>query len=471
MARYFAVLLATSGLVSAIVHPLPNLTDMSVDQRAAITTTCVLAGTIIWWLPWDRWPRSALLVIPPIGLGVKMWANLMGGLGPYSYSIHFVLIYVWMGVALPRWTPLWFSPLLAIAYGVPLLLRGDPRQTASLAMVLPICVVIGESVAWISNRLREVEQVDGQRMQWMDWLVEASVGLAHEDEMDGLTARIAGLANDLPGATGAAVLLLATGRTLRLEASQGFPRSLPGKFVVSETPALLETIRSGEPLRWEHPDCRALAEQLGVARLAVAPLVGSSRCVGVLLLSRSEAASRFDPFTRDVVDTLRVQSGLAIERIRDREAFRDASQHDELTGLGNRRKASLRFESLEEGDALVMVDLDLFKRVNDELGHARGDDALRELAAYLTTVLRAGDEAFRLGGEEFLVVLTGAREDAGTAAERIRAGWELLAPITTFSAGVALHRDGQSAEETLENADRALYAAKEAGRDRVVVSD
>ena len=102
MARYFAVLLATSGIVSAIVHPLPNLTDMTVDQRAAITLTCVIGGAIIWVLPWDRWPRAALLVIPPIGLGVKMWANLHGGLGPYSYSIHFVLdLRTWMGVALP----------------------------------------------------------------------------------------------------------------------------------------------------------------------------------------------------------------------------------------------------------------------------------------------------------------------------------------------------------------------------------
>ena len=58
MARYFSVLLITSGVVSAIVHPLPNLTDMSGNERMMITVACVVGGMIIWVLPWDRWPRS-----------------------------------------------------------------------------------------------------------------------------------------------------------------------------------------------------------------------------------------------------------------------------------------------------------------------------------------------------------------------------------------------------------------------------
>ncbi|NNL66908.1 MAG: hypothetical protein HKP30_11735, partial [Myxococcales bacterium] len=216
VARYFAGLLAVSGIVSALVHPLPNLTDMTATDRSAITLTCVVGGILIWFAPWSRWPRWSLYALPVIGLGVKMWANLLGGLGPYSYSIHFVLIYIWMGIALPRGAPLAYAPLLVIAYSVPLALQGDPRQVASVAMVAPICVVIGESVAWISNRLRTVENIDGQRMKRMAWLVEASGELAHQDDRTGLAHCIARLATELPGALGAAVLVPGPRRGLEL---------------------------------------------------------------------------------------------------------------------------------------------------------------------------------------------------------------------------------------------------------------
>ena len=241
-----------------------------------------------------------------------------------------------------------------------------------------------------------------------------------------------------------------------------FPGTLPGQFKLADTPALLTAVRTLETLRYDHPLCGPLAAELGVPKIGVAPLVGSSRCVGVVLLARSSGTTSFDDFTRDLVGTLLVQSGLAIERIRDREALRIASLHDELTGLGNRRKAQLRLQALAEGDALMMIDLDFFKRVNDDHGHARGDDALCELADYLVTVMRDEDHAYRLGGEEFLVVLSGAGDGAATAAERLRTGWNFLDPITTFSAGVAIHQAGDTSEATLARADQALYLAKSA---------
>lgn len=470
MARFFAVLLITSGVVSAIVHPLPNLTDMTWGSRAAITAVCVLAGVVIWGLPWDRWPRSALIVLPPIGLAIKMWANLQGGLGPYSYSIHFVLIYTWMGVALQRGVPLRFAPLLALTYSVPLLLRGDPRAIASVAMVIPICVVIGESVAWISNRLREVEQIDGQHMQRMEWLVDASIDLAHEQEEGSLCARIATLSSQLPGGTGAAVLLIAPGRMLEVSGHAEWSSPLPDRFPIAETPALLEAMRRPDYLASDDPRCIALAAELAVPRIGIAKLNGSSKCVGLVMFLLPAVTQGLDAFDRDFVRTLLVQAGLAVERIRDREALRDASLHDELTRLGNRRKANERIASLAPGDGLVMIDLDHFKRINDEHGHAGGDLALKELASYLEGALREGDSAYRFGGEEFVVVLDQAGEGALVAGERLCGGWRQRDPITTFSAGVSVHREGESPERTLARADEALYEAKAAGRDRVLES-
>jgi len=469
VARYFAGLLVISGLVSAVVHPLPNLTDMTGGERSAITATCVIGGILVWFAPWQRWPRWSLLFLPVIGLAVKTWANLHGGLGPYSYSIHFVLIYVWMGVALPRGTPLGFAPLLALAYALPLFMKGDPKQIASVAMVVPICVLVGESVAWISNRLRRVEKVDGQHMSRMGWLVEASVKLAGQHERAELAERVARLGMSLPGASGAAVLLQTPGRALEVVGRANWPGRLPERFDLSAEAALVEAMRTGVTLGADDGRAAELGARLKVARVVVAPLMGSTRPAGVVLLARRISAAPFDDFTTNLARTLLVQAGLAFERVALSERLREASLQDELTGVGNRRKANARLERLSAGDALVMIDLDHFKQVNDTKGHAAGDEALRDLGGFLAGALRHGDEVFRLGGEEFLVVLQGARDGARIAADRLCTGWRLQEPLTTFSAGVAIHSEHRSAEATLEGADAALYVAKEAGRDQVAV--
>ena len=469
MGRYFAVLLATSGIVSALVHVLPNLTGMTWSHRLSITIVCIAGALAVWWAPWDRWPRSSLYWLPPVGFGVKLWANLLGGLGPYSFSIHFVLIYVWMGLALPRWAPTAFAPMLAVAYVVPLMMRGDAREYASVALVAPICVVIGESVAWISNRLRDVERVDGQRMWWMRWLLEASGGLAHQHDRDETAAYVLQLATQVPSAEGAAVLLPAPGRHLEVVASLDWPGTLPKSFHLPDFPALIEAMQDPQILGANDDICREFGELLGVPRLGIAPMFGSSRSVGVALIARSDGAMPLDSFTQDLLSALAMQAGLAFERVRDRETLVDESLRDELTGLGNRRKASVRLERLAPGDAVALVDLDHFKQVNDTHGHAAGDEVLRDLGEFLSATLRDRDEAFRMGGEEFLIVLEQSGEKALTAAERFCERWREQAPLTTFSAGVAIHLPGRTPDATLARADFAMYEAKRLGRDQVAL--
>ncbi len=471
IARYFAVLLAASGLFSAFAHVVPNPTGMSGIQRVLITGVCLVGAIAVWYAPWERWSRWALVVLPPIGLGIKTWANLLGGLGPLSYSIHFALVFVWMGVALPRWTPLAMSPLLAAAYIIPLWYRGDPKGAASVVMVVPICVLIGESVAWISNRLRDVELVDAQHMRRMEWLVQASLELAHQHTRSDVARVVARLASELPSAIGAAVFTLSRDRCLDRTASHDWGGELPMRFSLRETPALREAVRRREILGQDEPSCAALGARLGVPRLGVAPLLGSKGCTGAVLLVRRAGAAPFDSFTRDLVRTLSLQAGLALERVRRNEELLDASLQDPLTGLGNRRKASGRLEALQSGDALVAIDLDYFKRVNDRHGHAAGDQVLCALSAYLEEALRECDEAFRMGGEEFLVVLHQAGASARDVAQRLCDGWRRREPMTSFSGGVAIFEADEIPEDTLKRADLALYEAKRSGRDRVAVSE
>jgi diguanylate cyclase (GGDEF)-like protein len=155
---------------------------------------------------------------------------------------------------------------------------------------------------------------------------------------------------------------------------------------------------------------------------------------------------------------------------------------DDLTGLLNRRALDQRLEELraqaavsDQSIAVIAADIDHFKRVNDEHGHARGDVVLQEVARRLRGRLRAFDLAYRVGGEEFLVLLPGASADeAVKLADELRdtVGSDPIDGLwITVSFGVAATGGGAFAASTLlADADRALYEAKARGRDRVVTA-
>ena len=158
---------------------------------------------------------------------------------------------------------------------------------------------------------------------------------------------------------------------------------------------------------------------------------------------------------------------------------------DALTGLANRRQLDTDLQILSTArlggagsSAFIMLDLDRFKRLNDELGHAAGDEALRVVSAELTKVVRRRDTIYRYGGEEFLVVMPDSSlEVAAAAAERIReavaglrirAAADPAARTLTISGGVAFSLSAREHwEAVLAAADSALYEAKATGRDRI----
>jgi diguanylate cyclase (GGDEF)-like protein len=176
-----------------------------------------------------------------------------------------------------------------------------------------------------------------------------------------------------------------------------------------------------------------------------------------------------------------ILSGALVESDR---AHRRRSTLDPLTGLSNRNALEQRLAELdgqasseEEGPshALLLCDLDHFKRVNDRLGHAAGDAVLQDVAYTMRAALRAGDSIYRVGGEEILVILPGAaEEDAVEIADRLCAVVRERRPVgvsVTISIGVAISGEGAvDTDELVAQADAALYTAKAAGRDRVVVA-
>jgi diguanylate cyclase (GGDEF)-like protein/putative nucleotidyltransferase with HDIG domain len=164
----------------------------------------------------------------------------------------------------------------------------------------------------------------------------------------------------------------------------------------------------------------------------------------------------------------------AIESASQLERLRELAELDPLTGLRNRRGFEQGLETRRAPLALVICDLDHFKRVNDTLGHPVGDDVLRTFSDLLRECTREEDVAVRLGGEEFALVLSGVGErEALAVAERLRR--EVAATFRDFpvpisvSVGIADGARNPGPEALVRAANRALYAAKRLGRDRCVV--
>jgi diguanylate cyclase (GGDEF)-like protein len=189
----------------------------------------------------------------------------------------------------------------------------------------------------------------------------------------------------------------------------------------------------------------------------IVPLVEGDRRVGVIWVD--DPRDRLLP-TRARLQALRLFANQAVAALRAADQavrLRHEATHDTLTGLPNRRAFRRRLAreiDAGEGFALVLCDMDNLKAVNDTHGHEAGDRALQTLAAALRSELRRSDEAYRVGGDEFAVVLPGAaRLDAERVMRRLRERIEA-------SFGIAVHIPGDDPERLILRADRALYETK-----------
>ena len=231
---------------------------------------------------------------------------------------------------------------------------------------------------------------------------------------------------------------------------------------------------------WEHLD---VDEE--EARREVLPRLRTGATDIELRLSHKDGSPRWTLWNAapDPEGDLVFAAGLDIsERRKAEHQIEHLAYHDALTGLPNRHlfvdrldTALTRARRAEESIAVLFVDIDHFKAINDSLGHTAGDTLLRTLALRLRSTLRNEDTVARLGGDEFTVLVTGIKDpnDLLRLAQKlhstIKAPVEVASRELTVSAsiGVGLFpQDGETAELLLRNADLAMYRAKELGRDR-----
>ncbi|HEY0845680.1 MAG TPA: diguanylate cyclase [Noviherbaspirillum sp.] len=241
----------------------------------------------------------------------------------------------------------------------------------------------------------------------------------------------------------------------------------------------VDAIHGGQPILLPASPPGALAD--GASWLAM-PLITQDEAIGALVLKSSPGTTYSDK-DKELLQFVSAQIATAVERRQLAAELLRAARYDELTGLPNRRLFRDRMQSAlarchrQRGQvALLYIDIDNFKQVNDSLGHAAGDLLLQEVALRLKQCVRDEDTVARLGGDEFVVLLEEihAPQDALAAAEKIRRAVHLpitidqLALRTVASIGVALYPEhGANVEQLLQHADKAMYQEKRARADAI----
>ena len=376
---------------------------------------------------------------------------------------------------------------------VPLVVAGRTAGVLSVESLVPltdadVATVEAVTVA-LGRRLAEVAPMAPESPA--ERLARASYDLACCDSVEAIVRTASAAAVELAGMTSAAVLLADGDGHDRAHASGPLGPLLAGlpEPAVRQMSAYVETATSAYSLGDEVGrgfEAVVLLRGQGVSSLAVLALRAVNEPVGVLVLADSAP----HPGLRAAIPLLEMLAATAAANIgtarvrealhRSRRELEHQANHDALTGLANRAVVLERLShpTSDQPRAVLFVDLDGFKAINDEHGHAVGDALLIAVAERLGRLAREGDVVSRFGGDEFVVLCQTIADvaDAEAVARRIvdRLGMPFrlggVRAQLSASVGVAVFSGAVDPEALLAAADRAMYVAKDAGGDDFVVT-
>jgi diguanylate cyclase (GGDEF)-like protein len=440
----------------------PTAVLFAVGLSAAI----VAAGAL---LPWHQLPRVAE-VVPPLAyfVVIALLRESQGGAGSGYASLAMLPVF-WLALYGTRRELAIGIAGLAATFLAPLALVGSPEYPSSewQRAILWICVapIVGYTVHALVAELRSRAEVAARSES------ETRRMLAYMASVTSVTRQMA--ASSDPEAVREVVCSSAVAI-----AGAEFAKLIEP----DEDGALVRVAGVGEDVTVETADGSPVA-QAYVSRRAVfaggaqhcEPVLRDDAAVGVLVVGWLQPVEELGEAAESGLKMLAAEAAIAIDRAELLARLEASARTDDLTGLPNRRaweqelpRELARAKRDSRPVCVAMLDLDRFKRFNDDQGHQAGDRLLKQAASAWCEQLRASDMLARYGGEEFAVLLPGcAVADARLLLERLRVS---MPEAQTVSAGVACWDGNESPIELVGRADSALYEAKRAGRDRLITA-
>jgi len=336
------------------------------------------------------------------------------------------------------------------------------------------------SIALENARLYSLERQRARQLEAINTIAQQSTAVM---ELEELLTRVCSIIQRAFQVSHVSLFLREEG-DLVLRAHEGtLTACLPigGRFPVSKRPWSEVIAKSGTIVEKDvtaEPEASRIFKE-SASRMSI-PLISFGQTLGVLTLHSSQR----NAFRENELQSLESVADICANSIQNAhyvERVKQLAYLDGLTGIFNRRFFELRImEEIERarrygtGMAVIMADIDQFKRLNDEFGHLLGDEVLRQVSSLFHQQLRKIDIVCRYGGEEFAILLSQTNgQQALTIAEKLRKlveGWQFpgVPRTITISAGVAAFpSDGRARDEIIRAADNGLYAAKQGGRNKV----
>ncbi len=422
----------------------------------ALVLSAIYAGFTNWNELRPIWRIVPAVVAVLALLGAVFWADSAATAhASIGFAAAAVLILAYVGFVLPPGSAFFFAPLVVLALLAAWL--AEPPRLRQISPALPLVAVavaalLGELVSGLTDRSLRTANRFSSRKERLARLEDVLRRFTRPNSLNEAAQEVAEAAIEIFEVERSTVVLRDNHEQL-ISVTLG-PSS--DEVPDPETARLVaDTIGGEEP--------RLVPTRSG-QNMLVLPLPAADVPAGAVVV---HPITPEDPeFSLDLARLFGTQVGIAIEHLFKISELQHEVTRDELTGIGNRKHANTLLDSLEDGDAVILLDLDGFKEINDSQGHAAGDQVLQDLSAHLRRCLRDSDTSARLGGDEFLVVARRAFADPLGVADRILVGWARNGRGTTLSAGVALHDQETATTDTLERADQALYQAKSAGKNR-----
>jgi len=446
--RLGGVLFMVSGAVTLLSPFVPAHPDINRLGVFLVGVAAVAGGALIWAIPWGRLPARAQWTLMLLAHGLIALHNQFGGNDPFRYGLFFLVSFAWVGMTQRRFTSLVFLPSFLAAYLTPLLVGHAPAwEISSVLYAAPVCILVAEALSWTGDRLEASQNEVLRREERFRSLVQNSMDVVAVVDAEGRITYISPSVEAVLGWRPDEVI----GR--------------PARTLVYESDREKAEEEGGSPVE---PGVVHVYEVRAARRL------GGFRWVQVRVTNLLE-----DPAVAGLVCNFSDIS----ERREMTERLRYFAYNDPLTGLPNRvaflerlEQAVARARRHETSLAVLFIDLDEFKEVNDSFGHAAGDTLLHAVAGRLRSCTRPEDTLARLGGDEFTVLIEDLdRPDQAEAAAR-RLLDRIASPFLlggrpvelACSIGIAQGRHGdEEPDELLRRADVAMYRAKSGGRNQL----